>query len=104
MAAALAKVIVESLVANVVLPLFTEKKKKEPAKPIIVGGDIIRQNYTEKPQFSKKRTAKTASIITAILMIIAIKNGWLTVQEADLIDDIIEDKIEQVIDSTHNPE
>lgn len=87
-------------VAKVVAPLFT-KKKKQPEfvkEPVIVGGKIQHETESAKDEreFDLKRTLIT--LVVSALMAFGVSKGWITTEEADVIDDIVIEKIDEATD------
>ena len=82
-------------------PLIMDKivKEKFSDKPTVVGGEKVAQEFKTELVVSKKKASGWASLIVAILMSIAVNQGWLTEGQADIVDDVLEDKVEQLIES-----
>lgn len=87
-------------VAKAVAPLFTKKKKakKLEKKPVYVGGEIHHEIEVpvEEREFDLKRTLIT--ILVSALMAFGVSKGWITTEEADVIDDIAIEKIDEATD------
>jgi hypothetical protein len=86
-------------VLKVAAPLFTKKKDNRPEeKPTVVGGESIRDNFEphEVREFDLKRTLIT--LVVGALMAFGVSKGWITPQEADLVDDIIVEKVDEATD------
>lgn len=82
-------------------PLIMDKviKEKVNTKPTVVGGERIKPEYEEKLVINTKKSSGLAGLIVAVLMAIAMNQGWLTADQADVIDDVLEDKLEQVLEN-----
>ena len=61
-------------------PLIMDKivKEKFSDKPTVVGGEKVSREYVEELVVNKKKASGWASLIVAILMSIAVNQGWLT--------------------------
>lgn len=83
-------------------PLVMDKiyKEKFSDKPTVVGGPKVSREYEEKLVVNKKKASGLASLIVAILMSIAVNQGWLTTDQADVVDDVLENKVEQLIEKS----
>jgi hypothetical protein len=83
-------------------PLVMDKiiQEKFTEKPTVVGGEKVSREYEEKLIVNKKKASGWASLIVAILMSIAVNQGWLTEGQADLVDDVLENKVEQLIEKS----
>ena len=74
-------------------------KEKFSDKPTVVGGEKVRREYEEKLVVNKKKAGSVATLITAIIMAILMHFDILTQDQADIVDDVLEDKVEQLIES-----
>lgn len=84
---------------KVFAPLIMDKivEDKFTDKPTVVGGEKVALEQKEKLVVNKKKAGGLASLIVAILMSIAVNQGWLTIEQADIVDDVLEEKVEELI-------
>ena len=93
--------LIQTAVVDFILPWFMRKKEEKAVKPSYVKGVAkeIGHELKENHEFDPVRTIIASAV--AGLMMFATQSGYFNDEQANCVGDVLEDKIEEVIEKTN---